>query len=122
MQSHGSLDNYIEMHRKRHGLSQEEFALLVDIEQRGTISQFETGLRHPNLPTLIAMEIVFGVPVQDIFRGVGERVKAGVERRAKGLLESIGDQPSPEMIAKYELLARLVHLNDSYVLPVWQDE
>jgi transcriptional regulator with XRE-family HTH domain len=119
---HGPLDNYIEMHRQRHGLSQAELAVLIEVEQRGTVSQFERGVRHPQLRNLIALELVLGESLQNLFAGEAQRVEEEVRVRARALLESLGDDPSPELIAKFELLSRLVRPDDSRIVPTWLEE
>ncbi len=119
---HGSLDNYIEMLRQRHGLSQSELAVLIGVEQRASVSQFERGIRQPNLETLLALQIVLGANAEDIFAGVAHDVRDRVTSKARALLESIDDTPSPENIAKYELLSRLVRPDDISIIPSWREE
>ena len=78
MKLYGSLDNYIEMHRERVGLSQAELSLLIAVEGRASVSRYELGLRSPNLETLLALEVIFEQPIREIFAGVAERVRDSV--------------------------------------------
>ena len=120
MKLYGSLDNYIKMQRKRVGLSQDELALLIAVETRASLSRYELGLRFPNLETLLALEIVFGQPIKDLFAGVAEKVEEGVTSRARTLLESLDDKPSRETARKLELLSRIAHPDDHHVIPIWE--
>ncbi len=89
MRRFGSHDNYIQMHRQRAGLSQSELAFLLSLERAASVSRLEVGARLPRLDTLLALEIVFGEPLQELFAGVAERVRADVVSRARTLLESM---------------------------------
>lgn len=120
MKLYGSLDNYIQMHRERLGLSQAELASLIAVEHRASLSRYELGLRFPELETLLALEIVLGHPASELFAGVAERVRVSVEDRAKALLERLGDTPSKDMVLKLELLSRLAHPDEHQVIPIWE--
>jgi transcriptional regulator with XRE-family HTH domain len=121
MKLHGSLDNYIEMHRQRVGLSQDELSLLVAIDNRASLSRYEQGLRFPNLDQILALEIVLGQPTSDLFAGVAERVRESVTSRARTLLESLDDTPSREMVLKLELLSKLARPDDISIVPIWEN-
>lgn len=122
MKLYGSLDNYIQMHRERVGLSQADLSLLISVEQRGSVSRYEQGLRFPNLETLLALEIVLGQPIREIFAGVTERVRDNVTARARALLEDLDDAPNKETLLKLECLSRLAHPDDLHVEPLWEDQ
>lgn len=122
MKLHGSLDNYIAMHRDRHGLSQRDLSRLISVEQRGVMASIETGLRRPNLINMIGLELVFGSPTSEIFRGVSERIAEEVRRNARGLLEELGDVSTPEAMAKVELLSALAHPDEVQFIPVCNTE
>jgi transcriptional regulator with XRE-family HTH domain len=122
MKLHGALDNYIEMHREQYGLSQAELSLLISVEQRSSLSQIERGARHPSLRTLLALEMVFGHGIQDLFAGVAEEVRQHVTSRSRELLESLGDAPNAELLAKVELLSKLAHPDEHRVIPEWRSE
>ena len=119
MTPYGSLDNYIAKHRKGAGLSQDELAIMLGLEGRSSVSRYEMALRLPELQTLIALEVVFDEPIQKLFAGVAERVRADIPRRAQALLEGMGDKPSAENVQKLTTLARLAHIDDEYTSP-WE--
>ena len=122
MKSYGPLDNYIEMHRLRAGLSQEDLSYLISVENGSSVSRYEQGLRLPNLETLLALEIVLGQRIQELFAGVADRVEANVLERARFLLASLDDTPSKELALKLELLSRLVHPDEPSIVPIWVEE
>jgi transcriptional regulator with XRE-family HTH domain len=122
MKLYGSLDNYIKMNRQRVGLSQDELGLLIAIDGRASVARYEQGLRLPQLETLLALEIVLGQPILDLFAGVAERVRANVMSRARTLLESLDDTPSKELVLKLELLSKLAHPDDHHVIPIWEEK
>ena len=121
MKLYGSLDNYIQMHRERVGLTQNDLAFLIGIEERSAISQYERDLRLPTLDKLLALEIVFGETIQNLFAGIAERLRETVASRAATLLESLDDTPSRELALKLELLSKLARPDDPSIIPLWED-
>jgi transcriptional regulator with XRE-family HTH domain len=109
------------MERQRRGLSQEDLAFLIAMEQRGSVSRFEKGLRFPNLEAALALEIVLGQPIRSLFAGMAERVEESIRSRAATLLESLDDTSSKEMVLKLELLSKLAHPDEHHVIPIWQE-
>lgn len=122
MKLHGSLDNYIAMHRERHTLSQSDLSKLIMVEQRGLLSSIETGVRRPPFQALIALEIVFGAPVSELFRGAAEHVQQEVRREARTLLAAMGDSRSDEDARRFDLLASLAHPDDVRFVPLCSTE
>ena len=103
-------------------MSQVELALLLGSDNRTAVSRYEHALRLPNLEVAIAFELVLGRRIQDLFPGVAERVIDEVSGRARGLLESLDDTPSPKLPKKYELLSKLARPGDDSIIPLWDDE
>ncbi len=122
MKYYGSLDNYIEMHRKRAGLSQSDLSHLIFLEKGSSISRYEKGVRFPNLESLMALEVVLGQPIAELYAGVRERVEDEVTDRARSLLEKLGDAPTKELALKLELLARLAHPDEPQIVPIWEEQ
>ena len=122
MKLYGSLDNYIQMHRERAGLSQVDLSLLIAVEKRSSVSRYEQGLRFPNLETLLALELVLGQPIRELFAGVNERVEEDVSSRARTLLESLDDKPRKGLVKKIEILSRLAHFDEHLVVPIWEGD
>jgi transcriptional regulator with XRE-family HTH domain len=109
------------MHRERVGLSQADLSLLISVEQRASVSRYEQGLRFPNLETLLALEIVLGLPISDLFAGVTERVRENVSGRARALLEDLDDTPTKETLSKLDLLSKLAQPDEYRIIPPWEE-
>ena len=75
------LPNYLRRYRKREGLTQEEIAFLLGSKSSTKVSRYERFVRTPNLETALAYEVIFGVPVRELFAGIHQRVQAKVIRR-----------------------------------------
>lgn len=116
------LQNYVRAHRMKVGLTQSELSLLMGVESRSTVSRIENYLLLPNLEHLLALEIVLGLPAQELFVGVSERIRDEIKGRARALLESLDDRPTKETALKFELLSKLARPDDSVVVPLWEDE
>jgi transcriptional regulator with XRE-family HTH domain len=120
MQLYGPLDNYISMHRMQAGLSQDELAIMLGLEGRGSVARYELALRLPELQTLLALELIFDEPLQKLFAGVAQKVRADIPRRARALLEGAAEQQTSAGTAqKQALLARLAHLDEEEFTP-WE--
>ncbi len=122
MKYYGSLNNYIEMHRKRAGLSQAELSYLITLEKGSSISRYEQGLRFPKLESLLALEIVLDQSVAELYAGVREHIEDEVTERARTLLEKLSDTPTKELALKFELLARLAHPDEPHIVPIWEEQ
>lgn len=122
MKLHGSLDNYIAMHREKHALSQSDLSKLIGVEQRGLLSSIETGVRRPSLHALLALEMVFGVSILELFRGSAERVQEEMRRQARELLTAMGENQDRTDVRRVELLASLAHPDDVQFVPLWSRE
>ena len=85
--------------RRRHGLGQKQVAFLIE-KTLDEVSRYERGLHLPELPTLLALEIVYGMPLRLLFpellEQVRDRISARIESRdalAKLLLtDAIADR------------------------------
>src|SRR5437879_3691560 len=82
------LDNYLRTYRKRAALSQQEMAFLLGCRD-GQVSRYERRLRYPNLKTLLAYEVIFGIPARDLFAGIFEKVEKITTRRAQLLAQKL---------------------------------
>jgi transcriptional regulator with XRE-family HTH domain len=121
MKLYGFLNNYIQANRERLCLTQNELSVLVSVEPGASMSRFEAGERLPNLEVLLALEIVFDRPISVLFPGLQETVIENVRARARKVLESLGDEASPQMITKYEALSRLAHPDEYQIIPLWEE-
>ena len=77
------LPNYLRMHRRRMGLSQRQVASILGCRSGAKVSRYERFSREPALRAAIACEVLFGVPIRELFADVYEEVERAVERRAR---------------------------------------
>jgi DNA-binding XRE family transcriptional regulator len=94
--------NYIRVHRRRCGLSQRELGILVGYQHGYAVGQHERSRAQPSLLTALAYEIVFEVPVAQIFTGFHSVVVQSVARNLQELKADLDRQsgrrkkPTPE--------------------------
>ena len=99
------LPNYLRMHRKRSGLSQDETALLLGYPNGQQVSRYEGFARQPPLKTMLAYEALFGVPVRELLGGVYEQQVTAIQNRARQLKEKLEqEEPNRRIARKLELL------------------
>jgi DNA-binding XRE family transcriptional regulator len=73
------LGTYLRTHRKHAGLTQGELARIIGYPSAATISNHERLYALPPLMTAIAYEVVFRVPVTEIFAGVAQAMEQLVD-------------------------------------------
>lgn len=73
------LGNYLRTHRRRSGLSQRELGSLLGYEDEGQVSRHERSKTTPPLIAALAYEVVFRVPVSDLFPGIHAEVTRMME-------------------------------------------
>jgi DNA-binding XRE family transcriptional regulator len=93
------IGNYLRAHRRRSGLSQRELGILVGYGHGHVVSKHERSTSAPPLLIALAYEIVFEVPVGQLFTGFRSVVMESVARNMQDLkadLESRRQRSSPE--------------------------
>jgi transcriptional regulator with XRE-family HTH domain len=79
--NHEQLTSYLRSHRKRSGLSQKEVGLLLGNPDHGQLSRHERLFTMPSLLTALSYQAIFGIPISELFPGIYEAAKQGVEER-----------------------------------------
>ncbi len=79
------LDNYMRMYRKRTGLSQPELAYLLGVKSAAAVSRYERFKRVPTLESAFASQMIYDVPIRDLFAGVAAKAERAVQHRARVL-------------------------------------
>ena len=79
------LDNYLRAHRKNSGLTQEEVAFLLGFDNANLVSRYEKQQRMPSVQTALAYEVIFGIPIAELFAGVQQKIVSDVEKRRSEL-------------------------------------
>ena len=70
-------------------------AFLLGYQSGTKISRFERLARQPNLETVIACQVVFGIPAHKLFPGVFAEVEKTVTERARLLSDRLRAQRGP---------------------------
>jgi DNA-binding XRE family transcriptional regulator len=73
--------NYLRAHRRRCGLSQRELARIVGYITQAPVSEHERSVTIPALLIAISYEIVFRVPISELFPGLYRTVEAHIEEQ-----------------------------------------
>lgn len=108
------LPHYLRTHRKRLGFSQDELAWLMGSTDGSKISRYERCIGKPSLEAVLAYEIIFAQPMDELFAGIFAAVQAVTARRAQelaGRLEKM--TPTPTVTAKLAVLRRLSRSDDA---------
>lgn len=88
MSSH-PLSNYLRMYRRRAGFSQDDVALLLGVKSGAKVCRYEKRRRVPTLQTALAYEVIFRVPVRELFRGAYQKLENEVSKRAERLARQL---------------------------------
>ncbi len=99
---------YLKMHRKRSGLTQEDVARLFGVSTGTMISQYERSERVPTLDAALRLEAIFGVAVVALFRGRHARIRTELRREVRLLLRRT--QKVPQTAASERKVAFLAAL------------
>ena len=75
------IGNYVLTYRKRAGLSQSELGRLIGYGGKASVSRHETSRTLPPLSTALCYEVVFGVPVSELFPGLKLTIQQALEDR-----------------------------------------
>jgi len=85
------------MHRKRSGFSQEEIAFLLLCQSGTKLSRYECFKQTPSLETALACEVIFQVPIRELFAGLFDEVEEQTLERIEllAIKFSSSDPPHP---------------------------
>jgi transcriptional regulator with XRE-family HTH domain len=86
------------MHRKRSGFSQDEIAFLLSCHSGATMSRYEHFRQTPNLEIALACEVIFQVPIHELFAGMFDDVEEKTMQRIRHLADRLNscDPPAPK--------------------------
>ena len=79
------LNNYLRAYRKRSGLSQHEVANILGLKSSSVVSHYEWSHYPPPLRTAFAMEVLFRVPVAQLFAGIRQTIEKEMEEQLQKL-------------------------------------
>jgi DNA-binding XRE family transcriptional regulator len=87
--NHLAQGNYLRTHRKRSGLSQRELGMFLGYRNQWQVSRHERSQTTPPLPTALAYEVIFHVPVSTLFAGVRVNTARSVEAKIAAFERSL---------------------------------
>ena len=87
--SQRKLPNYVRASRKKAGLSQDDLAFLLGCGSGTKVSRYELFRRQPGLPTVFALEAIFGKPARELFAGVYQHAEQQTAERARRLIQRL---------------------------------
>jgi transcriptional regulator with XRE-family HTH domain len=100
------LPNYLRTYRKRCGFSQREIAMLLGAGSGSKVSHYERFLREPALRNALRCEVIFDVPVRELFAGIFDEVEKDVRRRARLLANRMRRRrDDPRLASKLAMLS-----------------
>ena len=83
--------NYLRAHRKQSGFNQRDMGTILGCDA-GAVSKYEWSHNLPPLPLALALEVVFMVPVSELFSGLSEAVRNRVEQRLSEMETELGSR------------------------------
>jgi DNA-binding XRE family transcriptional regulator len=86
------LANYLRAHRRKTGLTQHDLARVLGYENRDAISRHERLESMPSLLIALSYEVLYRVPVSEIFAGLAETVEFNVETQLAQFETYLGEQ------------------------------
>jgi DNA-binding XRE family transcriptional regulator len=109
------LPNYIRVHRRRAGLNQQELGGLLGfrVESVARHEQFRT---IPALQVAIGYEIIFHIPVSELFAGLRDEMVTDVEAKLALLEERLGQRSAQDRNAS-ETARKLLWLAERKNVP-----
>ena len=85
------LPNYIRVHRRRTGLSQRELSEVLGFREE-SVARHEQFDAAPDLLIALGYEIIFRVPMSELFAGLRDEVAVEVETRLTALEQRLGQR------------------------------
>ena len=86
-----NLANYLRMHRKKTALSSKELGMLLGYDETA-ILRHEKFQSAPSLLMALGYEIIFGVPISELFPGLRESVAQDVEGRIEQFKQMLEEE------------------------------
>lgn len=93
--------NYLRSHRRRSGLSQRELAQIVGFLTGFPVSQHERSAGIPALLIALSYEIVFRVPVSELFPGLYRAVEERIEEQLTSIENELQESTAKGRRAAY---------------------
>ena len=108
---------YLRALRRRWALTQTELAFLIGVGSTAGISRIEDDKRIPDLPAAFACELLFCVPITDIFAVRLADAQQGVSERARVLYDDLQGGQASETKLKLDFLEEVLARLDGMAAP-----
>jgi transcriptional regulator with XRE-family HTH domain len=102
------LQNYLRTYRKRSGLSQKELSFLLGVKSSEKVCRYEKFQQVPNLQTALALQVIFGVPVAELFAGIYEQAEKETSKRARILMHKMQDDAADRAASRKTDILRAI--------------
>jgi DNA-binding XRE family transcriptional regulator len=79
------LTNYLRTHRRKTGLSQRDLGRVLGYQDEGPVSRHERFQVLPPLRIALGYEIVFHIPISEIFAGLRDAIEQDIEKELVNL-------------------------------------
>jgi DNA-binding XRE family transcriptional regulator len=93
------LPNYIRVHRRRAGLSQDELSQALGYGNAQTVARHERLHATPPLGIAIRYELIFRIPISELFAGLHDEVASDVEASLARLKDRLEQQSARDRYA-----------------------
>lgn len=92
--------SYLRSHRLKSGMSQSELAEIVGFIAHHQVSLHERFVASPSLLTALSYQVVFGVPVTELFPGLYEPIRIKIEERLANMEKQLGESTAKSQSAQ----------------------
>jgi ribosome-binding protein aMBF1 (putative translation factor) len=89
------LPNYIRIHRRRVGLSQREMSEILGSRVE-SVARHEQFYATPDLQIAIGYELIFCIPVSELFAGLRDETATDIESKLRQLEEQLGQRSAKD--------------------------
>lgn len=101
--------NYLRRYRKRGAFTQSEMAFLLGIDDGTKVSRYENVQSTPDIFTVLAYQLFYDVPVQELFPQIYRDTATIVARRAREFYDELAKQPDhPITNRKLQMLKTVI--------------
>ena len=86
------LQNYLRTYRRRTFLSQDEVAFLLGVKTGTRVTRHEGANRTPTMETALGYEVLFGVPLRELFASEALKVETIIRERLPELIREVEER------------------------------
>jgi DNA-binding XRE family transcriptional regulator len=95
------LQNYLRTYRRRSFLSQDEVAFLLGVVTGTRVTRYEGAQRTPKMETALGYEVLFDVPVRELFARETQKVETIIRQRLPELIRHVEENGGSEQKLAY---------------------